>query len=350
MGNYFSKSLRTSTFLIRYSFFCYSVLFYSGLSYAEIKNESCDSRCHISPVFKKEDKNRLEECAQCHGYSTHESGYEVKAIAQGVVSLKEGKNFPLIPINTSQREDRGDLRLRGKESGYNNKIFENMVYIPEGEFIMGTDERLRDEKPAHIVYIVGFYIDIFEITNEDYKKFVDHTGYTLPDHWKGGVIIEGKEKHPVTYVSWYDANNYCKWMGKRLPRETEWEKAAGGIDGRVYPWGSKWDMNKSNNPLKEVGDTQPVGNYEKGKSPYGLYDMSGNVWEWVNDNYYPHPGSDYISPEFGDKYKLLKGGSWWDCSAYGCGISAPIYNRAFFEPPVKSKSYGFRCAKDKEEK
>lgn len=104
---------------------------------------------------------------------------------------------------------------------------------------------------------------------------------------------------------------------------------------------------KSLNPLREIGDTEPTGTYENGKSPYGLYDMSGNVWEWVDDHYYAHPGSDYVNPEFGAKYRMLKGGSYWDCSAYGCGISAPAYNRAFFEPGVKGKTYGFRCAKDK---
>lgn len=221
-----------------------------------------------------------------------------------------------------------------------------MVYISEGEFIVGTNERLRDEKPAHVVYIAGFWIDIYEITNLDFKNFVDQTGNSAPDHWKEGKVTEDKTKHPVVFVSWNDANNYCKWTGKRLPRELEWEKAARGTDARVYPWGNKWDMYKSNNPLRKLNHTQPVGTYEKGKSPYGLYDMSGNVWEWVDDHYYAHPGSDYISPEFGTKYRLLKGGSYWDCSSYGCGISAPTYNRAFFEPPVKSKSYGFRCAKD----
>lgn len=296
-------------------FYFFVWLFLSATVYAEDQKESCGARCHINPLFQKEDKNRLEECSQCHGTASHNSGFKIRTISQTIT-------------------DTGN--------------FENMAYVPEGEFIMGTDERLRDEKPAHVVYVKSFYLDLFEVTNKDYKKFVDHTGYTLPDHWKKGIYPKGKVNHPVTFVSWFDANNYCKWVGKRLPKETEWEKAARGTDGRVYPWGNNWDIYKSNNPLRELGDTQQVGTYENGRSPYGLYDMSGNVWEWVDDYYFPHPGSDYVSPEFGKKYRLLKGGSWWDCSAYGCGISAPAYNRAFFEPPVKSKSYGFRCAKDKE--
>ena len=92
----------------------------------------------------------------------------------------------------------------------------------------------------------------------------------------------------------------------------------------------------------------PVGSFEAGKNQYGLYDMSGNVWEWVDDDYLPHAGSDYVSPEFGNRYKILKGGSWWDCMFYGCGISAPTYNRSFFTADTKNDSFGFRCAADVE--
>lgn len=289
------------------------ILFFPKALPAEVTKDSCGTKCHINPQLIKENKNRVEECSQCHSHSTHNFGLEV--------------------LITQYADNTGN--------------FKNMVYIPEGEFNMGTDDRLRDEKPAHVVYVAGFYIDMFEVTNEDYKKFVDHTGYPAPDLWEEGTYPKNKAKHPVTYVSWHDANNYCKWAGKRLPGEMEWEKAARGTDSRVYPWGNEWDMYKSNNPLREIGDTEPTGTYENGKSPYGLYDMSGNVWEWVDDHYYAHPGSDYVNPEFGAKYRMLKGGSYWDCSAYGCGISAPAYNRALFEPGVKGKTYGFRCAKDK---
>lgn len=291
-------------------FFC---IFLSQTVYAEDQLPSCGTKCHVNPQLIKENKNKLKECSRCHGPSTHNRG--------SAVSI------------TQYAGNAGN--------------FKDMVYIPEGEFVMGTDERFRDEKPAHVVYVAGFHIDIFEVTNEEYKKFVDHTAYSLPERWKEGTFPEKKARHPVNFVSWHDANNYCKWAGKRLPREREWEKAARGTDSRVYPWGNKWDKFKSNNPLRALGDTQPIGTYENGKSPYGLYDMSGNVWEWVDDHYYAHPGSDFVNPEFGDKYRLLKGGSFWDCSSYGCGISAPVYNRAFFEPAVKGETYGFRCAKDK---
>jgi formylglycine-generating enzyme required for sulfatase activity len=122
----------------------------------------------------------------------------------------------------------------------------DMILIPEGEFLMGTDNRLKDERPAYVVYINVFYIDRFEVTNVEYKKFVDAAGHQPPDHWENGQIPVGKEDHPVVFVTWYDADAYCKWIGKRLPRETEWEKAARGTDERIYPWGNEWDLEKSN--------------------------------------------------------------------------------------------------------
>ncbi len=272
--------------------------------------------CHTKPKYRKEDMARLKECLRCHARGGH-PGKDAKEV---------------IPPERYRTKKTPDLT--------------GMVYIPAGEFLMGTDDRLRDEKPLHVVYIDGFYMDRYEVTNAQYRKFIDATGHPLPYHWEGGTYPDGKAEHPVVYVSWFDAYSYCVWQGKRLPREREWEKAARGTDGRIYPWGDMWDINKSNNPLRGEEDTMPVGSFEEGKSPYGLYDVSGNVWEWVDDDYLPHPGSDYLNPEFGRNYKLLKGGSWWDCMFYGCGISAPTYNRAFFDPSTVNDSFGFRCAAD----
>lgn len=240
-------------------------------------------------------------------------------------------------------------RLKGKEivlPKANEKPPEGMVYIPAGEFIMGTNERWDDEGPEHVLYLEAFFIDKYEVTNEQYKKFVDATGWRAPDHWIDGTYPEGLVKHPVTYVSWYDAMAYCQWCGKRLPIEQEWEKAARGTDGRTYPYGNEFDENKSNNPQKESKGTEPVGSYERGKSPYGLFDVSGNVWEWVDSWYKPHPSNNVSSEEYGEKYKIIKGGSWYNCLFYNCGISAPSYNRGFLVPITRNSSTGFRCAED----
>lgn len=286
--------------------------------------DSC-TECHKNPKYKKEDINVLKPCLECHGVEGH--------------PYKEAKN---------------DKKNFTKEYPHPSKNADTskMVLIPQGDFLMGTDLRHDDEGPKHTSYTDSFYADIYEVTNSDYKSFIDKTksgdqsGHRAPDHWIGGSYPKGHEKHPVVFVSWFDANSYCRWNGKRLLTEREWEKAARGLDGQTYPWGDDWDMSKSNNPVKESTGTEPVGSYEEGKSPFGLYDMSGNVWEWVDEHYYPHPGSSNLSPEFGDKYRLLKGGSWWDCMFYSCGISAPTYNRSFFDPTTKNQSFGFRCGAD----
>jgi formylglycine-generating enzyme required for sulfatase activity len=226
-----------------------------------------------------------------------------------------------------------------------------MVLIPAGEFVMGTNSRLPDEGPEHTVTLEAFYIDKYEVTNLQYKKFNDATKRRSPTHFRNRTFPQGKADHPVTFVSWLDAKAYCEWAGKRLPTDQEWEKAARGTDGRWFPWGNEFDYSKSNSPVRwrEIGlfgDTSPVGAFEAGVSPYGVYDMSGNVWEWTTSWYQAYPGNTVESESYGERYKVLKGGSWFNCSFYNCGISAPVFNRAFFSRRTKNDSFGFRCAKD----
>lgn len=236
-----------------------------------------------------------------------------------------------------------------KVTGAKDKISSlpnEMILIPEGQFIMGSNKRFPDEGPMHIVYIDKFYLDKFEITNVQYLRFAQETGRRLPDHLRSGVIPPGREDHPVIYVNWYDANDYCHWVGKRLSTEIEWEKGARGTDGRAFPWGNEFDAKKANVPQLGLRSTTPVGSFPEGKSPYGIYDMAGNVWEWTDSWYKAYPGNKRPTENYGERYRVVKGGSWIDCSFYRCGVSAPVFNRGFFKPETRNNSFGFRCAKN----
>lgn len=287
--------------------------------------------------------SKMGTCHQCHGSEQRDGSHQGIALSvqpEHVTSSDEpvsttiGMRFPMYPLIS---------RLGDAPNP--------MVLIPAGEFIKGSDDRLPDEGPQHSVRLDDYLIDRYEVTNLQYKKFNDATARRSPAHWRNRTFPPGKADHPVTNVSWTDALTYCQWAGKRLPTDSEWEKAARGIDGRTYPWGNSFDIARGNTPLRwsaigTYGDTTPVGAFESGKSPYGLYDMSGNVWEWTASWYQPYPGNTHYSESYGERYKILKGGSWFDCSFYRCGISAPTFNRAFFSKKVKNDSFGFRCAKD----
>lgn len=212
----------------------------------------------------------------------------------------------------------------------------DMVLIPEGEFLMGSDHGHIDETSVHKVYLDAYYIDKYEVTNKQYREFVKATGHRAPKNW-------GEDNHPVAYVSWEDAVAYATWAGKRLPTEAEWEKAArGGLVGKEYPWGDSIDSSKANY-AENIGDTIPVGTYPPNN--YGLYDMAGNVWEWVSDwydkNYFANsPSKNPQGPNNGS-HRVFRGGGWMShavnlrCDARGYGPPASGDNNDF----------GFRCVK-----
>ena len=239
---------------------------------------------------------------------------------------------------------------------------QGMVLIPAGEFIMGTDKVdtegkaaefgtvkpwYLDEHPKHKVRLETYFIDQHEVTNSQYKEFVEATGSRPPEDWEGGRIPQGRETYPVTFVNWYDADRFCRWKGKRLPTEAEWEKAARGTDGRDYPWGNEFDPTKANTGDTGIGDLAPVGQFEAGKSPYGAYDMSGNVWEWTADWYKPYPGSDYMSEAYGEKYKILRGSSWGGTGHYTLPYFYRTSYRFYINPEGAFPDAGFRCAQDR---
>lgn len=234
-------------------------------------------------------------------------------------------------------------------------FFNDMVLVPAGEFIMGSDSEFDNEQPMRKVSLKPFYIDAFEVTNAEYKKFVDATGHPVPYvnafwaepyNWRNGTYPPDKADHPVVLVNWFDAAAFAKWAGKRLPTEAEWEKAARGTEGLLWPWGNTWDINKCNIRESFYNMTQPVNRFESGKSPYGCYGMAGNVMEWVNDwyseNYYANsPLKDPPGPAAGTM-KVVRGGGW-DSNV---NLYARTAYRSFFQPNEKKAVIGFRCAKD----
>ncbi|RMH23053.1 MAG: formylglycine-generating enzyme family protein [Gammaproteobacteria bacterium] len=304
-------------------------------------------KCH-----KQEDIQQLatadQGCLRCHGIKT----VSALMLASSSPSVDPGESelskfAPEKPIRPEDGMRFPQYNAKSRLGDAPNK----MVLIPAGPFIRGTNDRLPDEGPQHTLSLPDYLIDIFEVTNLQYKRFIDETGRRSPDHFRNRTYPAGKADHPVTYVTWKDAHDYCQWAGKRLPTDAEWEKAARGTDGRIFPWGNDFSVLKANTPvrwqaLKTEGDTTPVGSFEEGVSPYGLYDMTGNVWEWTASWYQPYPGNTTPSENYGKRYKTLKGGSWFDCSFYKCGLSAPLYNRSFFSVRTKNDTFGFRCAKD----
>lgn len=279
--------------------------------------------CHKGPLRSQIDDSHDPWCPQCH--QLHRLGDTLG-----------------LSVYFQQRA------LRAAEGGRSpSEILEQkMILIPAGAFTMGEDFYKKNAGPRHQVSLDSFYIDQYDVTNGHYKKFVDATRREPPSHWRDGLYPPEKANHPVVFVSWFDADAYCRWAGKRLPKEAEWEKAARGTDGRMFPWGGLFEAKRANVPTEEIKDTTPVNAFPEGKSPYGLYDMSGNVFQWTADWFLPYPGNTVPHPNYGERMKVLRGGSFFDCSYYKCGLSFQTFNRISLAPTTKAISAGFRCAKD----
>ena len=241
-----------------------------------------------------------------------------------------------------------------------------MVLIPAGDFQMGSNSRygLNHAKPVHTVYVDAFYMDKYEVTNAQFKAFVDanpqwekekYHNWDYLQHWTGNSYPSGRGSHPVVYVSWYAAMAYAQWAGKRLPTEAEWEKAArGGLVGKKYPWGNEIDSSKANYNANRFVDPIPVGRYAP--NGYGLYDMAGNVSEWCLDkldaNFYARsPRQNPLAGEMTLRevivnYKnvttsrVLRGGSWGNDAWF-----LRVASRVPQSPSLSSFAIGFRCAR-----
>lgn len=223
-----------------------------------------------------------------------------------------------------------------------------MELVPAGEFTMGSDSSAyNEETPAHTVSLNSFYIDKYEVSNALYKACVDADACNTPND-TSRYSDTTYANHPVVYVDWDMAQTYCEWREARLPTEAEWEKAARGEDGRTYPWGEDIDSTYANYNYN-IGDTTAVDSYESGKSRYGIYNMSGNVWEWVadwfSDTYYQDLAVSTLSNPLGPStgpYKVLRGGSWTDGKDFVRTFTRGWNDLSAFE----FRGFGFRCARD----
>ncbi len=266
----------------------------------------------------------------------------------------------------------------GRHSPVIGKDGGEMVYVPAGYFMLGSNEGESDEMPMRKIFIDSFYLDKFEVTNREFKNFVKATHYSTTAEkrgWSWVWVGEAWEKvlgadwrqplgpgsdasftpnHPVIHMSWWDARSYCEWAGERLPTEMEWEKAARGNSARRYPWGNETpqshavyraNFNQGGKVKDGFGLTAPVGSFPLGKSPYGAMDMAGNAWEWVADWYDSHfyEWAWYKNPEGPRRgmLKVLRGGSWFEGED---SLRASGRYKAFQIDLLQS--FGFRCAKD----
>ncbi|MBO0858495.1 MAG: SUMF1/EgtB/PvdO family nonheme iron enzyme [Chloracidobacterium sp.] len=216
-----------------------------------------------------------------------------------------------------------------------------MIFVSGGTFKMGRDGGAEVERPAHIVEVNPFFIDRNEVTNEEYQHFVSATNRRAPAHWVGGVIPSGQLKYPVVNVTWNDASAYARWSKKRLPTEAEWEFAARGTDGRLYPWGKEWIPNLANAGMGKNGRVVETGRYALGASPFGALDMSGNVWEWTASDFKDYPGHKIHSLLSGAGLKVIRGG------AYDVDVkNVTTTYRGAVSPDRAYNNTGFRCARD----
>lgn len=228
-------------------------------------------------------------------------------------------------------------------SYFNKKDSSDLAFIIGGYHKIRDDNNDKSERPALELYVPGFYIDIFEITNRQFRSF--------KDDFKNS-FAENCDLCPATGVTWEEAENYCRWAEKRLPSETEWEKAARGVQQLKWPWGNYPKKNKanvlggldSNSNKGRTAGPLPVGSLPEGASIFGVFDMAGNVWEWTNSYYLPYNKDNKIlSPDirYKKQYKVLRGGSWKNTFD-----NARTSFRHPVSPDIRLPNVGFRCAKD----
>ena len=243
--------------------------------------------------------------------------------------------------------------------------------IPAGDFTMGSNKEDRgnhalslgllkpwfeDESPEYRPTSNSYFIDKYEVTNQQYHIFCQATDHKPPRIWGGAKYPEDLANHPVTHVNFYDASAYAQWAGKRLPTEIEWEKAARGDRGRLYPWGYKFKVGVANIPqsANSKGELKAVGSYPESASVYGAEDMVGNAWEWAWDYYLPYPQSKYSNKDYGKKYLVVRGLSYMGVGHFPekeyqkvVRLKSRAGYREKLHPLARKKDVGFRCVRER---
>jgi formylglycine-generating enzyme required for sulfatase activity/tRNA A-37 threonylcarbamoyl transferase component Bud32 len=261
-------------------------------------------------------------------------GEDIKQSVSFNVAAKEDV-AKVAPPPTSTTAAPGSVQKRGKDQA-------EMAFVPAGSFTMGDTHGDGDpsEKPAAKVDLKGFWMDKYEVTFDQFAKFVQASGHKAQGNWEQFRNRGGN--HPVVGVTWNDALAYCRWADKRLPTEAEWEYAARGADGRKFPWGNQWDANRARfKGNRGSGTTAAVGSYSGGASPFGVMDLAGNVWEWTAslEKPYPYAATDGRESPSGGAARISRGGSWKGDADF---LRSPM--RDPLSPGSKNDTLGFRCA------
>jgi formylglycine-generating enzyme required for sulfatase activity len=233
-----------------------------------------------------------------------------------------------------------------------------MVLVPSGKCWIGSNWADTMCGPCHQVSLPAFFIDKYEVTNAMWKRFLLASALSPPSYWELAHLIPQFDDLPVLNVSWYEATAYAKWAGKRLPTENEWEKAARGPDGLIFPWGHLYTYQKANTSISGIGHPTPVGSFPDGASVYGACDMLGNALEWTSSTFYVYPNSRFQPGRVVPDTRILKGISWkYEPRPLFNRYPAPAHWKRWNQdnlnqeqenksPLAKIGIIGFRCAKD----
>lgn len=320
-----------------------------------VKREQFDSLRHV-PIseFDQQAEVELEKRAQAARAAAEKRAQVVREKHEQEARDQRSAEEQVRKIAAERAQRESVMRqVRALNIQLAPGIVMEFVRVPAGEFSMGSDtfkdpDARKDEKPQHTILLAEYLIGQNPVTNRQYQVFLLASGHRQPLHWLNGIMPKDKENHPVVYVSWVDTVAFCSWLSKvigmkvRLPSEAEWEKAARGVDGRIYPWGNQSPDGTLANYA--ASDTRAVSEYIRGASPYGALDMSGNVCEWVNDfynkNYYQtSPATNPAGPVWGE-YRVLRGGS------FSSSVDLIRTASRFWALPSAAyeKFNGFRCA------